>query len=46
MPKRITLLFSSLLILVFSLSVLAQQPAPGQDVLVEDIEFRGNRRIP
>ncbi len=46
MPKRITLLVSSLLILAFSLPVFAQQPAPGQEVLVEDVEFRGNRRIP
>ncbi len=46
MPKRITLLFSSLLVLGFALPVLSQQPAPGQEILVEDIEFRGNRRIP
>ncbi len=46
MPKRITLLVSSLLVLLFSFPVLAQTPAPGQEVLVEDVEFRGNRRIP
>ena len=46
MPKRITLLFSSLLVLLFSFPILSQPPAPSQDVLVEDIEFRGNRRIP
>ncbi len=46
MPKRITLLLSSLFILFLTFPVLAQQPAAGQDILVEDIEFRGNRRIP
>ncbi len=46
MPKRITLLVSSLFALLFALPVLSQPPAPGQEVLVEDVEFRGNRRIP
>ncbi|HEX4950884.1 MAG TPA: outer membrane protein assembly factor BamA [Blastocatellia bacterium] len=46
MPKRITLLLSCLIILVFSLSAFSQQPAAGQEILVEDVEFRGNRRIP
>jgi outer membrane protein insertion porin family len=45
MPKRITLL-TSLVILLFSLPVFSQQPVAGQEVLVEDVEFRGNRRIP
>jgi outer membrane protein insertion porin family len=45
MPKRITWLFSSVLLLLFSFPLLAQQPA-SQDVLIEDVEFRGNRRIP
>ncbi len=45
MPKRITCLLSSFLFLLFSFSVFAQQPT-SQDVLIEDIEFRGNRRIP
>ncbi len=46
MPKRITFCLFSLFICFFSLSVLAQQEANQQDVLVEDVEFRGNRRIP
>src|SRR5438128_7693856 len=45
MPMRITWLLSSFLFLLFSLSVFAQQPA-SQDILIEDVEFRGNRRIP
>lgn len=45
MPKRITWLLTSVLILLFSFPTFAQQPA-SQDVLVEDVEFRGNRRIP
>ena len=45
MPKRITWLLSSFLFLLFSFSVFAQQPT-SQDVLIEDVEFRGNRRIP
>jgi outer membrane protein insertion porin family len=47
MPKRITFCLFSLFICFFSLTVFAQQEAnQQQDVLVEDVEFRGNRRIP
>ncbi len=45
MPKRITFLVVSVFIIIFSIPVFAQQEN-GQDVLIEDIEFRGNRRIP
>lgn len=44
MPKRITLLVASFFIISFSFQIYAQQEA--SQVLVEDIEFRGNRRIP
>ena len=45
MPNRITWLLSSVLFFLFLSPTFAQQPI-GQDVLIEDVEFRGNRRIP
>ena len=51
MTTRLRILASALIIGLISLSAarpaLAQIPrAAGQDVLVEDVEIRGNRRIP
>ena len=50
MPKRISLsartLFLAVLSFISAIPVIAQNAAPAQDVLIEDIEVRGNRRIP
>jgi len=49
MIKRV-MVVSALILAFFSLTLarpaLAQQPPAAQDVLIEDIEIRGNRRIP
>ena len=49
MIKRVPLLFSALIIVLtslnFSSSALAQQ-TPGQDVVIDEIQTIGNRRIP
>jgi outer membrane protein insertion porin family len=49
MTKRVSLYFCAFILAFLSLyssRALAQQPPGAQDVLVEDIEVRGNRRIP
>jgi outer membrane protein insertion porin family len=49
MTKRVFLSLSALIIALLSLPsrpVLAQQPGGAQDVSIEEIEIRGNRRIP
>ncbi|HYE72554.1 MAG TPA: POTRA domain-containing protein, partial [Blastocatellia bacterium] len=50
MPRSITLFVLTVITVLFSYSlpqsVQAQDNPAGQDVLIEDIEIRGSRRIP